>query len=100
MKPTTQIIRCLYQFEQIHIHCSFFNKSKKHGNRLQLTNRGGHTCHSLTYFIRLSPVITRLEGCDWSIKLNIKLEFIYPVRLINLLVRMDGIMLLLVFLYI
>ncbi len=37
--------------------------------------------------------MAKLEGCDWSIKLNIKLKFISPYRLINLLVRMDVILL-------
>ncbi len=47
----------------------------------------------MTCFIRLSPAMAKLEGCDWSIKLNLKLESIYPDRLINLLVRMDIILL-------
>ncbi len=37
--------------------------------------------------------MARLEGCDWSIKLNLKLKCIYPNKLINLLVRMDCILL-------
>ncbi len=37
--------------------------------------------------------MARMEGCDWSIKLNIKLKFIYPDRLTNSLVRIDVILL-------
>ncbi len=42
---------------------------------MQTTNKG--QWRILACFIRLSPEMARLEGCGWSIKLNIKLECIY-----------------------
>ncbi len=59
--------------------------------RLQITNKGHRPI--LTCFIRLGTVMAKLKRRDWLIKLNIKLKYISPDRLINLLVRMDLIVL-------
>ncbi len=49
---------------------------------------------SLLWFIRLSPGLATLEGCDLLIKLNIKLDFcFYTGSLIDLFFRMCVILL-------